>query len=76
MFANETETREEIKSKMSLVREIIILDCHSHCQRHPLGESGNLFNSILWIPVFTEMTNERQNLDQGFNNIFMGVLTS
>ena len=51
MFTNETETREKIKSKMSLVREIIIIDCHSH-------ESGNLLNSILWIPVFTGMTCE------------------
>jgi len=69
VFANETETREKIKSKMSLVSEITILDCHSH-------ESGNLLNSILWIPVFTGMTNEKQNLKQDFNNIFQGVLSS
>ena len=69
MFAYETETRKKVKSKMSLVREIIIIDCHSH-------ESGNLVNNILWIPVFTGMTNERQNLKQDFNNIFQGVLSS
>ena len=66
MFTNETETREEIKSKMSLVHEIIILDCHSH-------ESGNLLNSILWIPVFTGMTNKGQNLNQSIN-IFSGSI--
>ena len=66
MFTNETETREKIKSKMSLVREIIIIDCHSH-------ESGNLLNSILWIPVFTGMTNKGQNLNQSIN-IFSGSI--
>jgi hypothetical protein len=60
VFTNETETREKIELKMSLVREIIILDCRSH-------ESGNLLESILWIPVFTGMTNERQNLNESIN---------
>jgi hypothetical protein len=54
MFTNETETREKIKSKMSLISEIIILERHSH-------ESGNLHDSILWIPVFTGMTSETLN---------------
>ncbi len=66
MFTNETETREKVKSKMSLVREIIIFDCHSH-------ESGNLVNSILWTPVFTGMTNKGQNLNQSIN-IFSGSI--
>jgi hypothetical protein len=57
VFTDEAKTREKIELKMSLVREIIILDCHSH-------ESGNLLDSILWIPVFTGMTNERQNLNE------------
>jgi len=76
VFTNETETRKKVKLKMSLVREIIIIDCHSHCKGIPLGESGNLLNRILWIPVFTGMTNERQNLKQGFYNIYQGVLSS
>jgi DTW domain-containing protein YfiP len=58
---------------MSLIREIIILDCHSR-------ESGNPLNTMLWIPdclparqVFTVETNEKQNLNQGFN-IFRGSI--
>jgi len=58
MFADETETREKIKSKMSLISEIIILECHSTARGIPSGESGNLLDSILWIPVFTGMTSE------------------
>ncbi len=66
MFTDETEARKKIKSKMSLVCEIIILECHSH-------ESGNLLNSILWIPVFTGMTNKGQNLNQSIN-LFSGSI--